>query len=193
MTKVLFVAKDVMRQIGKEFTCQVLTEPFKIKPGPDGRGRIRIPENMMSPIIDLTVGEKASYQHKGGQLIKEENAFYVTSQEIIFDFIKEGECDITYHSFYVDEEGALIIGDIEQNAIYQSVMAEILKKSVVNPLKDKVLLFREDARVAILTARGQYNEMNKLRQRSYLRNRDGGVREKTYEYIKVINRTCKGC
>ena len=193
LKKVLDVSKKVMRDIGKEFCCQILTESFKIKKDKDGFGKIRIPENMLLPLVDLTIDQKVSYQHSHGQFIGQQNSFHVTSQEIIFDYIESGEAEITYYSHYVDEEGALMVGDIEREAVYQSVMAEILKGKVINPLKDKVLLYREDARNAINMARGEYNSLNKLRTRSYLRVRDGQRKSNITEWIKVENRYCKNC
>ena len=92
-------------------------------------GKIRIPENMLLPLVDLTIDQKVSYHMPMDNSIGQQNSFHVTSQEIIFDYIESGEAEITYYSHYVDEEGALMVGDIERKQYINRLWLKSKRKS----------------------------------------------------------------
>lgn len=191
--RVLDCAKDVMRTIGVNFCCDVVKEEFSIKEGRDGMGRIRIPEKMLFPIIDIEIDGSETYQHTSSQKGIEKNSFYTTSREIVFPNIQNGKCDITYHAFYTDQDGSLLVGDIEYNAIFQHSMYELTKKQVSDRLKSNISLYRADAALAINDARGQYNAMNKTRTNYYLRGIHGAEKKGIRTVINIADRICKNC
>lgn len=192
--KVLECAKHIMREIGKQFCCEICVNRFKIKQSQDGRGKVRIPAKMIVPLIDVKMDYSQTYQLSANQKINELGAFHVTSQEIVFDNTQEGECEVTYYAFYVNKDGNLLIGDTERNAIYQYTMYELLKKDVTNPLKDKILLFQRDYTNAVNMARGQYNRTNTARQRTLSAMRTGLNKvAPLFEYINILDAPCSNC
>lgn len=191
---VLDCAKKIMRDIGKQFCCEICVNRFKIKQSQDGRGKVRIPAKMMLPLIDVEMDYEVTYQLSSKQTNKLTGGFHVTSQEIVFDNIPEGECKITYYGFYTDKEGGLLIGDIERDAIYQYALYELLKLDVTDPRKDKILLLKQDYRDAVNMARGEYNKTNNARQRTLSVMRSGPPRRvELFEYVNILDAPCLNC
>ena len=173
--KVLDVAKSTLCDIGKKFCCQVLTEKFDIKSDRNGYGKIRVPEKMFLPLVNVKVEGYSRSLLEGTPSVKSQKIdyFYTTSQEIVFPNISNGVAFIEFYTFYTNEEGDMLIGDIEYNAVFQSCMYEVLKSSVNNPRNDKAMLYRQDAMDAKSKATAEYNQfgINKIKMAYSINNR----------------------
>ena len=169
--RVFSVVKDVFRRIGIDKVCKPTTEEFEVRPDKGMVGKIRIPEKMFLPLIDVRVCNISAFQKNFNQNDKSALSFFVTSQEIVFPNMQSGKVELDYMSFYLDEEGSMLIGDIEYDACFQTAMYEMLKNTRQDPLKTNVPILRADAANAVLEARGEYNKLTKNKMNTFQRDR----------------------
>jgi hypothetical protein len=189
--RVLTVAKTVLNRIGLQFTTNLARREFSIKKDQFGMGRFKLMDEMLLPVIDVMIEGKESSQFTFSQRYCNAPIFNITSSEIIFPNNSEGKAVVVYNSLYLSEEGELMIGDLEYNAIFQLGMYELLKKSVTDPRRSNIILYRQDADAAINEARASYNKFTKNKIHGFSDYING--RSKEYDVSCIPIRECLNC
>ena len=156
-------ARDVFREIGTKITCDLYNKVFTVK-----QGYIPFPREVVAVVdvgpVDTTQGQ--GHKLEVGMTMKEKYAYYATPLGIRFSNIKNEQVRLYYYSFFIDEEGELLIPEVTLEACKLRGQYYALEGKYDHPEYPNRENLRFKSNQECTVARGTINESSVADQRT---------------------------